>query len=52
MEVYRQYIFYLGTWGRISKKIINAINSLHPTIKFTAVWSKEKVDFLDAEVTI
>ena len=34
------------------KKFINEINSFHPTIKFTADWSKEKVDFLDAEVTL
>ena len=28
------------------------INSFHPTIKFTGDWSKEKVNFLDAEVTL
>ena len=31
---------------------INEINSFHPTIKFTADWSKEKFIFLDVEVTL
>ena len=31
---------------------MNEINSFHPTIKFTADWCKEKVNFLDAEVTL
>ena len=34
------------------KEFINKINSFHPTIKFTADWSKEKVNFLDVEVTL
>ena len=34
------------------KELINEINSFHPTIKFTADWSKEKVNFLDVEVTL
>ena len=34
------------------KEFINEINSFHPTIKFTADWSKEKVNFLDVEVTL
>ena len=31
---------------------MNEINSFHPTIKFTADWSKEKVHSLDTEVTL
>ena len=34
------------------KEFINEINSFHPIIKFTADWSKEKVNFLDVEVTL
>ena len=34
------------------KEFINEINSFHPTIKLTADWSKEKVIFLDFEVTL
>ena len=34
------------------KELINEINSFHPTIKFTADWSKEKVSFLDVDVTL
>ena len=30
---------------------MNEINSFHPTIKFTADWSKEKFHSLDVEVT-
>ena len=34
------------------KEFLNDINSFHSTIKFTADWSKEKVNFLDVEVTL
>ena len=34
------------------KEFINEINSFHPTIKFTANWSKEKKNFLDVEVNL
>ena len=34
------------------EKNINEINSFHPTIKFTADCSKEKVNFLGVEVTL
>ena len=46
---------YLGTeHGEESpKEFINEINSFHPTIKlFTADWSKDKVNFVDVEVTL
>ena len=29
------------------EKFLNKLNSFHPTIKFTAEYSKEKVNFLD-----
>ena len=46
-------IFFIWEHGEESlKEFINEINSFHPTIKFTADWSKEKVNFLDVEVTL
>ena len=34
------------------KKIINGINSFHPTIKFAADQSKAKANFLDIVVAL
>ena len=42
----------MGTCKVSLKEFINEINSFHPTIKFTADWSKEKVNVLDVEVTL
>ena len=45
-------IFFIWEYDEESlNEFINEINSFHPTIKFTADWSKEKVNFLDVEVT-
>ena len=32
------------------KKFLEILNSYHPTIKFTANYSREKITFLDVEV--
>ena len=46
-------IFVIWEHGEESlQEFINEINSFHPTIKFTADLSKEKVNFLDVEVTL
>ena len=46
-------IFSLWEHGEESlKEFINETNSFHSTIKFTADLSKEKVNFLDVEVTL
>ena len=38
--------------SKVEKKLsASEFNSFHPTIKFTADLSKEKVNFLDVEVT-
>ena len=42
----------MGTCEVSLKEFINEIDSFHPIIKFTADWSKEKVNFLDVEVTL
>ena len=55
-NVWRRYIDdILFIWEHneeLLKEFINEINSFHPTIKLTADWSKEKVIFLDFEVTL
>ena len=33
------------------KSFIDKINKAHPTIKFTAEWSKTSINFLDATVS-
>ena len=39
-------IFFILEHGEeLLKEFINEINSFHPTIRFTADWSKEKVNF-------
>ena len=46
-------IFFIWEHGEeLLNEFINDINSFHPTIKFMADWSKEKVDLLDVEVTL
>ena len=49
---YTDDIFFIWEHGEESlKEFITEANSFHPTIKFTANWSKEKVNFLDVKVT-
>ena len=46
-------IFFLWEHGEEKlKSFINNINKMHPTIKFTADWSKTSVNFLDVTVSI
>ena len=46
-------IFFIWEHGEESlKEFINEFNAFHSTIKFTADLSKEKVNFLDVEVTL
>ena len=43
----------LGIWeyGEESlEKVLNKLNSFHPTIKFTAEYSKETINFLDVNI--
>ena len=52
MEIY-DYIFFIWEHGeKLLKEFLNEINSFYSTIRFTADWSKEKVNFLDVEVTL
>ena len=51
MEIYD--IFFIWEHGeKLLKEFLNEINSFYSTIRFTADWSKEKVNFLDVEVTL
>ena len=46
-------IFFLWEHGEEKlKSFINNINKMHPTIKFTADWSKTSINFLDVTVSI
>ena len=46
-------VFVLWTHGEESlNNFIGDINQAHPTIKFTAEWSKESVSFLDTTVKL
>ena len=51
--MYVDDIFFIWEYGKESlKEFINETNSFHPTIKYTADSSKEKVIFLDVAVTL
>ena len=40
-----------GSWRKRDQKFLEILNSYHPTINFTANYSREKVSNLDVEVT-
>ena len=49
--MYIDNIFFIWEHRQESlKEFINEINSFHPTTKFKASWSKEKLNVLDVEV--
>ena len=44
-------IFFIWEHGEESmEKFLNKLNTFHPTIKFTAEYSKEAINFLDVNV--
>ena len=46
-------IFFVWEHGEESlEKFLNKLNTLHPTIKFTAEYSKEAINFLDVNVRL
>ena len=46
-------VFFLWEHGEEKlKSFINTINKMHPTIKFTADWSKASTNFLNVTVSI
>ena len=53
MERYINDIFFNWEHGEESLKIfIDQVNMFHPTIKFSAEYSKEEVNFLDLNIKI
>ena len=52
MEV-NDEIFFIWEHGEESlEKFLNKLNSFHPTIKFTAEYSKETINFLDVNIRL
>ena len=45
VTVYWRHIFLMGTWWNKLKAFLDKINEVHPTIKFTAAWSKTSINF-------
>ena len=46
-------IFFIWEHGEESRhKFLNKLNTFHPTIKFTAEYSKETINFLDINVRL
>ena len=46
-------IFFIWEHGEEElKEFIKKLNEYHPTIKFTAEWSKEEISFLDVKVSL
>ena len=54
--IWRRYIadtFFIWEHGEESlEKFLNKLNTFHPTIKFTAEYSKEAINFLDVNVRL
>ena len=50
---YIDHIFFLCERGENKlKSFVDKINKVHPTIKFTAEWSKTSINFLDVTVSL
>ena len=46
-------IFFIWEHGEETlEKVVNKLNSFHPTIKFTAKYSKETINFLDVNIRL
>ena len=49
VEIYRSFIFH---GEDSSKQFTETIHVCHPTIKFTAEWSKEEIKFLNVNIRL
>ena len=46
-------IFFISEHGEeFLEKVLNKLNSFHPTIKFSAEYSKETINFLDVNIRL
>ena len=52
VEVHRRHFFIWEHGEESLEKFINKLNTFHPTIKFTAEYSKETINFLDANIRL
>ena len=53
MVIHRQYLFFIWEHGEENiKEFIDVVNKKHPTIKFTAEWSKTQINSLDVTVSL
>ena len=50
---YIENIFFIWEHGEESQeKVINKLNSFHPTVKFTDEYSKETINFLNVNIRL
>ena len=52
VEVHRRYFFIWEHGEESLENFLNKLNNFHPTIKFTAEYSKEAINFLDVNVRL
>ena len=52
VEVHRRHFFIWEHGEESLEKFLNKLNTFHPTIKFTAEYSKEAINFLDVNVRL
>ena len=52
VEVHRRHFFIWEHGEESLEKFLNKLNSFHPTIKFTAEYSKETINFLDVNIRL
>ena len=53
MVIHRRYLFFIWENGEENiKEFIDVVNKKHPTIKFTAEWSKTQINSLDVTVSL
>ena len=52
VEVNRRHFFVWEHGGGSLEKFLNKLNVFHPTIKFTAEYSKEAINFLDVKIRL
>ena len=52
VEVHRRYFFVWEHGEESLQKFLNKLNTFHPTIKLTAEYSEEAINFLDVNVRL
>ena len=52
MEVHRRHFFIWEHGEQSLEKLLNKLNTFHPTIKFTADYSEQTINFLDVNIRL